>query len=486
MNPAPDGDTAPVRVPVSLSAALAITAMLTLAFGVTAVGHRARRHGHVRRARRAAARPAADPRVRRVSPARHGRRVDRSVSLAAAERTATTDAGRGRPRGGGGRDPSARPAPARPGARPGPVRPRRRVLRDRGPGRGPARRLPDQSRGGAAVRRRRRPGRSTPGGGTVRLARPVRRRRGGRRAGHAGRTVLAAAPGLRPGAALRAGRAVGGAAARCTPGTCGSRTRPWRSPRSTPTPRRRSPSAPTGPICVSLAELPRVAGPAVVAGQRAARQPAVRRWPSGGRRLVRGAGRPRPRAADGRGPPGRAAWSRWTTTGPPLLDRLAPDAADGARVPLQDAARAWLRDALAVAGARGRVVVDRLRRDDGRPGRPPARPSGCAPTGPTPAAGRRWTTSGAQDVTCEVAVDQLALVRPPSADDPPGRVAARRTASTSWWPTPAPRGPSAAHLGDLAALTARSRVTEAEALLDPAGLGGVPGAGVVRRAPLSR
>jgi len=27
------------------------------------------------------------------------------------------------------------------------------------------------------------------------------------------------------------------------------------------------------------------------------------------------------------------------------------------------------------------------------------------------------------------------------------------------------------HLGDLAALTARSRVTEAEALLDPAGLG---------------
>ena len=36
MNPAPDGDEAPVRVPVSLSAALAITAVLTLAFGVTA------------------------------------------------------------------------------------------------------------------------------------------------------------------------------------------------------------------------------------------------------------------------------------------------------------------------------------------------------------------------------------------------------------------------------------------------------------------
>jgi NADH-quinone oxidoreductase subunit N len=36
MNPAFDGDEAPVRVPVSLSAALGITAVLTLAFGVTA------------------------------------------------------------------------------------------------------------------------------------------------------------------------------------------------------------------------------------------------------------------------------------------------------------------------------------------------------------------------------------------------------------------------------------------------------------------
>jgi NADH-quinone oxidoreductase subunit N len=35
MNPAPDGDLTPVRVPVSLSAALTITAVLTVAFGVT-------------------------------------------------------------------------------------------------------------------------------------------------------------------------------------------------------------------------------------------------------------------------------------------------------------------------------------------------------------------------------------------------------------------------------------------------------------------
>lgn len=35
MNPAPDGDEAPVRVPVSLTAALTITGVLTIAFGVT-------------------------------------------------------------------------------------------------------------------------------------------------------------------------------------------------------------------------------------------------------------------------------------------------------------------------------------------------------------------------------------------------------------------------------------------------------------------
>src|SRR5439155_4917297 len=37
-------------------------------------------------------------------------------------------------------------------------------------------------------------------------------------------------------------------------------------------------------------------------------------------------------------------------------DGLVPDPPDGARVPLQHAARSWLRDALGVLG-RGRVVV---------------------------------------------------------------------------------------------------------------------------------
>mgnify|MGYP003526014298 CR=1 FL=1 len=77
---------------------------------------------------------------------------------------------------------------------------------------------------------------------------------------------------------------------------------------------------------------------------------------------------------------------------------------------------------------------------------------------------------GAQDVTCEVAIDQLALVRPPGAD----------TAQADWlrhWGiddlvAEARRHWHAqAHAPDLAAMAARSRVTEADALLDPEGLG---------------
>jgi hypothetical protein len=78
---------------------------------------------------------------------------------------------------------------------------------------------------------------------------------------------------------------------------------------------------------------------------------------------------------------------------------------------------------------------------------------------------------GAQDVTCEVAVDQLALVRPPRADVPQADWLRRwgidelvADARAAWT--------AAAHAPDLAALAARSRVTEAQALLDGKGLGG--------------
>ena len=149
-------------------------------------------------------------------------------------------------------------------------------------------------------------------------------------------------------------------------------------------------------------------------------------------------------------------------------DRLAPGAADGARVPLQHGARAWLRGALALL-ARGRVVVVdyadttpslaarpwpewlRTYRSHGRGGHPVDRP-------------------GTQDVTCEVAVDQLARVRAPVTDrSQAGFLSASGidelvAAARAEWQA----GAAAA---TLAAVAARSRLAEAAALVDPTGLG---------------
>jgi SAM-dependent MidA family methyltransferase len=149
-------------------------------------------------------------------------------------------------------------------------------------------------------------------------------------------------------------------------------------------------------------------------------------------------------------------------------DRLAPDAPPGGRIPIQRRARTWLRDACAKVD-RGRVVLvdyatttptlaarpweDWLRtyRAHGRGGHPLSAP-------------------GEQDVTCEVAVDQLATVGQPPEDRSQGEFLRFHgleelveEARTTW-------RERAAH-GDLEALRARSLVGEAEALTDPAGLG---------------
>lgn len=154
------------------------------------------------------------------------------------------------------------------------------------------------------------------------------------------------------------------------------------------------------------------------------------------------------------------------------VDGLVPEARVGQRIPVQAAARDWLRAALALAdlSAGGRVVVwdyvattaalagrpteDWLRtyRDHGRGGHP-------------------LEQLGRQDITCEVAVDQLDEVRARSA----------HRSQADWlrlhgidelvaegkaiWQ-------ARAHIGDLAAVRARSRVGEAAALLEPSGLGG--------------
>ena len=82
-----------------------------------------------------------------------------------------------------------------------------------------------------------------------------------------------------------------------------------------------------------------------------------------------------------------------------------------------------------------------------------------------------WTSPGTQDITCEVALDQLSAVCPPT----------RVTNQATWLRAHgidelvaegAAAWRSGAAQGDLAAVAGRSRAIEAEALLDPAGLGG--------------
>ena len=140
----------------------------------------------------------------------------------------------------------------------------------------------------------------------------------------------------------------------------------------------------------------------------------------------------------------------------------------GARIPLQHAAAAWLRGALASL-LRGRVVV-----------------IDYADT--TPAMARRpWTDwvrtyrghrrggdplrhLGEQDVTCEVAVDQLAAVAPLASSRSQAEFL-RASGLDQLAADARRRWEERAHIGDLEALKARSTASEAAALTDPTGLG---------------
>lgn len=145
--------------------------------------------------------------------------------------------------------------------------------------------------------------------------------------------------------------------------------------------------------------------------------------------------------------------------------RLVPGAPSGARIPVQRAARAWVEAARASLQAGRVVVVDyadttpslarrpwtewvRTYRGHGRGGHPLA-------------------DLGDQDVTCEVAVDQL----PAPASDRSQAEFLRAFGLEELTGAARDAWHARAHVGDLAALTARSRVHEAAALTDPAGLG---------------
>jgi SAM-dependent MidA family methyltransferase len=154
--------------------------------------------------------------------------------------------------------------------------------------------------------------------------------------------------------------------------------------------------------------------------------------------------------------------------GPPD-DRPWPAADDGARLPVQEAAGDWLRDALRLAAPGRVVVIDYAATSAEMAARPWSdwvRTYRAHERGGHPLEG-----PGLQDVTVDVAVDQLAAVRPPTRDRAQADflrahgIDALVAEGRRVWD-------ERAHLGDLAALRARSRVREADALLDPAGLGG--------------
>lgn len=217
---------------------------------------------------------------------------------------------------------------------------------------------------------------------------------------------------------------------------------------------------PSGPIVVSLAELPRHPGPCIVLANElldnlpfglAERDAAA--WSE-----VR-VGRHGADLVEVLVPLESAAAER--------LQALAPAARVGARVPLAHEAAAWVRDARALAGPGGRVVVLDYGQSTAalaeRPWHEWVRTYRGHDRGEPP-----LKALGTQDITCEVPIDQLG---PALTSDVPqadwllahGIEQLVAEGRQTW--------EERAAIGDLEAVRARSRITEAEALLDPAGLG---------------
>jgi SAM-dependent MidA family methyltransferase len=147
---------------------------------------------------------------------------------------------------------------------------------------------------------------------------------------------------------------------------------------------------------------------------------------------------------------------------------LPATAALGARAPLQRAAATWLGAALERL-ERGRVVVIDYASDTAsmarRPWREWLRTYRGHERGDHP-----LRAPGTQDITCEVALDQLARVREPDATRTQAQFL-RLYGLDALVAEGRRRWAEGAHVGDLAAVRARSRVSEADALTDPGGLG---------------
>lgn len=149
------------------------------------------------------------------------------------------------------------------------------------------------------------------------------------------------------------------------------------------------------------------------------------------------------------------------------LGELAPEAPDAAIVPLAAAARRWVAAAAGLLD-RGEIVVVDYGDDTASLA---SRPSGewLRTYRGHDRAGDPLRELGAKDITCEVPLDQLDLPSPPQRV---GQAAWLRSHGIEDLVDDGRRvWRERAHLGDLTALRARSRVREAEALLDLDGLG---------------
>jgi SAM-dependent MidA family methyltransferase len=139
---------------------------------------------------------------------------------------------------------------------------------------------------------------------------------------------------------------------------------------------------------------------------------------------------------------------------------------DGVRLPVQTAARAWVERARATVTSGRVVAVDYAARSDELVALPAA--AWLRTTQGHAAGGDPLVAPGSADITVPVVIDQL-----PPPDEVVGQAEfLRRHGIDALVAEGRAAWTARASVADLAALAARSRIREAEALLDPAGLGG--------------
>lgn len=149
--------------------------------------------------------------------------------------------------------------------------------------------------------------------------------------------------------------------------------------------------------------------------------------------------------------------------------RAGRAADEGARMPVLADAAAWLGEALDLAGSGGRVVVFDYASRSGELARRPWH-EWVRTYAEHGRAGSPYEEPGSRDITVEVPVDQLATVAPPNRDSSQAEwlrhhgIGALVEQGRRIW---AEHGAA----GGLDAIAGRSRVHEADALLDETGLG---------------